>query len=758
MKKQLLAATISMVITSAASANSWLPGHDHTQCDGVVHSPLSDVLFAEQAKQVALNKQNAAAFSQVRSNDSSGGAIFGSGVNVTNVVVVMNKSWLDKFSEQYTKDGNGKYFESGAQLAVERIQKQFDKLNEVFEFQKVNTRLVPAYFAVVDNVTAVDGKDLADAVACVFSSDEILDFYNLTANCIANGFDRVKDIARGKVDLLYYVREQKYEDIEYVVGGAPYRVTDTAGGHGIHRFGFSVYDTYMREAKYFELLKQSGLIPVNEAEEGMRQVRYGYTLNGVFVHEVGHAFGTMHEVSDNEPITTEANRAYACGPTLFSYPSRNEEFRNKKATIDWSSVGSWEDPNHYFFSDPEISVSGDPCGVFGAANNISYVRDNAATISFASTKVAPSASVSFVINELVLNRSEEKGQVVLRRTGDLSAPSHVNLLAQDDTAWELRDFKFGLKEVAFAAGESEKTIEFDILPRSERHPDTRFDIIVRQAIGASFTDTPVSVTIASDNKALNGEVGFERSTLSTFEGDILELVFKRTNGTDGEASFTVTAESGTAVEGVDFKPVSATVTIKDGQNTGTAMLETIKRDTAQGARSLKLKISQLNGAALGQAEATVTIADVTDVVFAQTQINATEGNTATVEIRRSNDLTQAVSVNVSSVNGTATAGVDYQAVNQTVNFAANQTTATVVVSLINREGTQGTRSFQLNLSSSTAGVSIGSASSATINISDVAVVPPTTPSQPDSGKSGGSTGVFFIFSLLGVVLSRWLRS
>lgn len=748
MKKQLLAATITMLITSAASANSWLPGHDHTQCDGAVHSPLSDLLFAEQAKQVALNKQNAAAFSQVRSNSSSGGAVFSSGVNVTNVAVVIHKSYLETSAGKFTKDPQGKYYENGAQFAVDRIQKKFDALNGIFEKQKVNTRLVPAYFAVSDNTiynTRDHGaKELINVTQCIQLSDLALDFTNFKSTCEDENLLNIRNTLHNKVDVVFYIREFLSSESDNL-DVEPYKSLDNVNGHGVLRLSFSEYDSYFTTVKYLKFDGDNG--------ENIVFDRIGLGSVQTFIHEVGHVFGTMHEVSDAEPVTSESNRAYACGNRK-SVTKDVNDLNSMRKTVDWSFGSNYTDPGHLFFSDPEIFVDGDPCGVFGVANNIAYVRDNAAVIPFTTAKSAPSASVSFVINELVLNRGEEKGQVVLRRTGDLSAPSHVNLLAKDDTAWELRDFKFGLKEVAFAAGESEKTIEFDILPRSERHPDTRFDIIVRQAIGASFTDTPVSVTIASDNKALNGEVGFERSTLSTFEGDILEVVFKRTNGTDGDATFTVTAEAGTAVEGVDFKPVSATVTIKDGQDSGTAMLETIKRDTAQGARSLKLKISQVNGAALGQAEATVTIADVTDVVFAQTQINATEGNTAMVEIRRSNDLTQAVSVNVSSVNGTATAGVDYQTVNQTVNFAANQTTATVAVSLINREGTQGIRSFQLNLSSSTAGVSIGSASSATINISDVAVVPPTTPSQPDSGKSGGSTGVFFALPLMLLALLR----
>ncbi len=104
-------------------------------------------------------------------------------------------------------------------------------------------------------------------------------------------------------------------------------------------------------------------------------------------------------------------------------------------------------------------------------------------------------------------------------------------------------------------------------------------------------------------------------------------------------------------------------------------------------------------------------------------------------IVRSGDLSKASSVNYSTANGTALAGLDYTATSGTVTFAIGQATATVRVTLINDTLVETPEALTLNLSGGSNvnivdGVGVG-----TINSEDVA-----PPPSPPSGGTGTITG------------------
>ncbi len=99
----------------------------------------------------------------------------------------------------------------------------------------------------------------------------------------------------------------------------------------------------------------------------------------------------------------------------------------------------------------------------------------------------------------------------------------------------------------------------------------------------------------------------------------------------------------------------------------------------------------------------------------------------------------AISATVSLADGTANAGVDFTTpASLTVNFAANATTSSVVIPIINRTGFHGDRSFTVNLVSATGGYVISPAASTVVTISEV---------DPDPGAVA-FTGATFTASVL----------
>jgi Ca2+-binding RTX toxin-like protein len=123
---------------------------------------------------------------------------------------------------------------------------------------------------------------------------------------------------------------------------------------------------------------------------------------------------------------------------------------------------------------------------------------------------------------------------------------------------------------------------------------------------------------------------------------------------------------------------------------------------------------------------TITIANTT---------NASEPNTAgAFTLTRSGDSSAALTVNLTTA-GTATSGVDYQAIAATVDFAAGSATQTVTVTPIDDTLVEGTENILVTIAPSTTSTyNVGTAGSATIDLADDDVnttpTPPTPPTTP----------------------------
>ncbi len=96
-----------------------------------------------------------------------------------------------------------------------------------------------------------------------------------------------------------------------------------------------------------------------------------------------------------------------------------------------------------------------------------------------------------------------------------------------------------------------------------------------------------------------------------------------------------------------------------------------------------------------------------------------DAGTATFQIVRSGATGSAVSVNVATSGGNAAPGVNYSAINQTISFAAGQTTQTVTIPIINAGSLAQTMTVNVVLSSPAGDAVLASPSSATLSILNV---------------------------------------
>lgn len=661
---------------------------------------------------------------------------------VIDVGVVMHKSWIEAMAEPLTKDAGGKYYENGAQFAVARIKAQFDFFNETLAAQNVNAQVRPVYFSVVDiemleTGATTQNTDFNNVLVCVFYPESNPNYSGKAQLCESQGLKRVRDIVNGQIDLVYYVREKM--------------ASESIAGLGAYFSGPLVLDSYRATVKL-----GAGSSLYSESE--LANLRFGMQNSDVFSHETGHAIGAMHEVWEGEPVfASDYNRAYACGNRTDGTPRIDNNLESRRKTIMWHTVGSVKNMHHRFFSDEDIVVDGDRCGVRGEANNIDYIRTNAPKVALNNAMKPASSNVVFVQDAIIVGRAEGKATVTLRRTGDLTKPAYLTMTAKDGSAWENRDFSFGLKEIAFAAGEAEKTVDVTILPRDRGHADTKFSLVVQAAMGATYSAAGAEITILSDKAIKAGAVQFDKASIDVVEGNTAQVLINRLDGTDGDITFKVTTSNGTAVSGTDYSAESTVKTLKDGEGSMLVTVATTKRAGVQGDRTVNLAITDVTGgAALGQiGQATLNIKDAVErgtLGFSAASATVNENGSITLTINRTNGTDGEVSVRVKTVNGTALAGTDFTAVDQIVTFGAGQSSANVTVAAINRTGTQGSRDFDVQLSDATGGAVVGGTATVRVTVQDV--TPATTPDAGSGGGSGGSMGVFSLFGLLVLAVRR----
>ena len=94
------------------------------------------------------------------------------------------------------------------------------------------------------------------------------------------------------------------------------------------------------------------------------------------------------------------------------------------------------------------------------------------------------------------------------------------------------------------------------------------------------------------------------------------------------------------------------------------------------------------------------IAEIPLSYFSISDLTITEGETGTVTINRTGGISTAQTLNLSSSDLSANAGIDYVAINQTISFAANETSKSISISSIEDKSIESDETFLLTLTAS----------------------------------------------------------
>ncbi|WP_016951150.1 Calx-beta domain-containing protein [Anabaena sp. PCC 7108] len=315
--------------------------------------------------------------------------------------------------------------------------------------------------------------------------------------------------------------------------------------------------------------------------------------------------------------------------------------------------------------------------------------------------------------------------------------------------------------ITFASGASTATLTIN--PTTDTTVESNETIALILAPSANYAiGTPGTVTatiIDDDSQALPviTVAATDANAAETATGEIANpgvFTLTRTGSTTSALTVNYTT-AGTATNGTDYSNLTETVTFAAGSATATVTVNPIDDTIVEGTETAILNLAAGTGYTLGTVKsATVNIADndlppLPVITVVATDANAAE--TATGEIAnpgvftltRTGSTTDALTVNYKN-DGTATNGTDgtdYTTLTGTVTFAAGSATATVTVNPIDDTIVEGTETAILNLSAGT-GYTLGTATSATVNIADndLPPLPVITIAATDANAAETATG------------------
>ena len=330
--------------------------------------------------------------------------------------------------------------------------------------------------------------------------------------------------------------------------------------------------------------------------------------------------------------------------------------------------------------------------------------------------------------------------VTATRFGDPNTPITVNYTTSDGTAMAGSDYERSSGTVTFGPGETQATISITILDDSLVENAENFFVALSDAVGATIGNNSTATVTIADDDSPNATIGFSASSYDVNEGaGAVTLTVTRSGGLAFAATVNYATHdddpprSDSARAGTNYVATSGTLTFAPGQTSKTIQVPIIDEGTADPTLRFTVTLTDANGTGFvgGQNTATVNTLDndANTFRFSPDKYTVTEGAgsvTLTVEVVRSGDPAQEISVDFVTVDGSAKAGAKYTRTEGRLTFAANVTSQTITVPIIDEPFIEGTTTFNVVLSNplpaksegGNAASRLGSPSSATVTIID----------------------------------------
>ena len=233
------------------------------------------------------------------------------------------------------------------------------------------------------------------------------------------------------------------------------------------------------------------------------------------------------------------------------------------------------------------------------------------TSEFSNALSALPISMQFLTAAMSVDVSAGSALVHVERAGNLNAIVAVNYATSNGTAVAGQDYTAASGTLTFQAGESDKTFSITVLPNpSQAATSVTVNLALSQPTGGSTLGSP-STAVLTINNNMPPILQFLSSSYTTSTSSSSSTVTVTRGG--GSRSTTVQVQyataGGSAVAGVDYTPVSGTLTFQANQTTATFTVPILHGGVGTVTKTVGLVLSgPTAGAQLGPiSTATLTI-------------------------------------------------------------------------------------------------------------------------------------------------------
>ena len=333
------------------------------------------------------------------------------------------------------------------------------------------------------------------------------------------------------------------------------------------------------------------------------------------------------------------------------------------------------------------------------------------------------SAVSFLSANYSIPKNTVNGVATIDiiRQGTTSGSCTVNFLTTTNgTAVIGTDYFPTNVTVTFNPGDTDKTIQIPIINNTLPEGNTTVTMQLTNVTGALLDNPSNAVLTIIDTVNAPGQLSFSTNSYVVGKGGgNAFLTVVRTNGSSGSVSVNYTTVSGTALPGVNYVTSSGTVSFADGVTSQTFPIPLVDNSLVQGSVNFSVVLSNPGGAAtlVSPTNANVAILDDNvgvDFVNATNFVSETN-STGLVFVQRVGNTTNVFNVSYATTNGTALAGVNYQATAGTLSFASGEVLKAISVPLLNNHDVTNVM-FGMSLSNVTAGAKLLAPSNAVVVI------------------------------------------
>ena len=272
-----------------------------------------------------------------------------------------------------------------------------------------------------------------------------------------------------------------------------------------------------------------------------------------------------------------------------------------------------------------------------------------------------------------------------------------------DTATAGSDYMTTTGKLEFGPGTRELTI---VVPTSDDRSDEEeenFTVELHDPTDATLkddpeegegtirdNDDPLHLSIMDAEAVTEGGTATFTVTLSEESSEVVTVAYATRNGT--------------ATAGSDYEAVSDTLTFQPGDTEETVGVSVLDDTVAEDLETFMVELSSALGATIGDHSGAATIIDDDEggtPSLRLDDVSVAEGGTAAFTVTLSVPAPGQITVAYATMDGSALAGLDYMTTTGTLRFAANETTKTISVPVVNDQVAEQTEHFTVELSNPT---------------------------------------------------------